>query len=119
MNQVTDAFRAIDPSVWLRQALRDVDPSSSVPVVFDSMRFRADYAYLTQAGFVTVEVQTPKEVRLSRLTERGQVYDENVDDLHPAEVELAGMHFDYRVRNAGSHADLENEVQELALELGL
>lgn len=99
LNQVTDAMRAIDENVWLRTALASA-PSDS-PIVFDSMRFDTDYRYLRERDFEVWQVDAPLEVRAGRLRERGQEFDPARDDLHPAEVELHGREFDYRIWNCG------------------
>jgi dephospho-CoA kinase len=108
LNQVTDQMRVIDPTVWLRAALRDADPT--LPIVFDSMRFPEDYEYMQAREFFLVRIELGQMVRLERLTQRGQIYDPQVDDLHQTEVGLLGMKFDFVIDNAGSCSDLEDQV---------
>jgi cytidylate kinase len=62
MNEVTDALRRIDPTVWLRaglSGLRDDDP-----VVFDSMRFTEDYRYFHAHAYLLVDVRAPTSVKV-------------------------------------------------------
>src|SRR4051794_34749112 len=64
MNQVTDALRAIDQTVWLRAALRE---ALSPPFIFDSMRFPQDYVRLRDEDYLLVRVEAPRQERIRRL----------------------------------------------------
>lgn len=97
LNAVTEKMKEIDPDVWLRAAL--VGVPSGAPVVFDSMRFVPDWNYLAKLGFKTIRVTAPQQLRIARLRNRGQIYDPDVDDLHPAEVELEHHHCDAVISN--------------------
>lgn len=119
MNQVTDALRDIDPAVWLRAALRGMEEGDGRPIVLDSIRFRPDYRYVIERGFVTIQVKAGSGSRVERLADRGQEFDLLRDDLHPAEIELASEEFDFTIENDGSLGDLIDDIERLANELGL
>lgn len=110
MNQVTDALRAIDPSVWLRAALRH---AASGPIVFDSMRFPQDYVYLRDQGYLLVKVVSRQSIRLQRLDDRGQEYTPHRDDVHDAEIALDSYNFDYSIENSGEFSTLQQQVAAL------
>jgi dephospho-CoA kinase len=119
MNQVSDALRALDPAVWLRAAMSEVRTGNDAPLVFDSMRFQPDYAFLRDRGFITLQLVASPEQRVDRLHARGQPFDLLTDDLHAAEIELAALAFDHSIDNKQGVAELEAEVAGLARELGL
>ncbi len=109
LNRITDALKAIDDEVWLRAALPPPDVSG--PVIFDSMRFPADYDFLRAKGFQFWRVEAPLALRVERLVARGQQFDPECDDDHPAEVALAGHEFDLTIENISSLADLRVAVE--------
>lgn len=111
LNQVTDALRAIDPSVWLRSALGEA--ASDAPIVFDSMRFPSDYVRLRDEKYLLVRVEAERPTRLQRLAERGQEYDPDRDDGHEAEVSLHDFEFDVVIDNSGDREALSRQVLAL------
>jgi len=98
LNQVCDAMKAIDENVWLRTALSTI--ASGQLVVFDSMRFRNDYEYLSKQGFYLWKISAPLDVRIARLHERGQEFDPGIDELYRGEVELENYVFDSYIDNS-------------------
>jgi dephospho-CoA kinase len=100
LNRTCDAMKAIDENVWLRKALLTIAPEQLV--VFDSMRFRNDYEYLSNQGFCLWKISAPLEVRIARLQERGQEFNPIVDELYLGEGELENYDFDYLIDNSTS-----------------
>jgi hypothetical protein len=96
LNQVTDALKGVDPDVWLRAAFSA--PEERKPVVFDSMRFANDYAFLLARGFAMWRIEAPLATRLFRMEARGQAVNPE-DDEHAAETELDGYRFDRTIDN--------------------
>jgi dephospho-CoA kinase len=103
LNKVTDALKAVDADVWLRAAL--VSAAEHHPIVFDSMRFANDYAFLSGRGFLTWRIEAPHEVRLARMRARGQDVDPG-DDAHRAETELDHQEFDRVLDNSEGGVEL-------------
>ena len=103
LNKVTDALKAVDPDVWLRAALSSNEEDT--PVVFDSMRFASDYAFLKNLGFEMWRVKAPLSIRLVRMGRRGQ-FVRPEDDEHRAETELDRHQFDRFVDNSEDGLDL-------------
>jgi len=97
LNKVTDALRAVDKDVWLRAAFAYVQVGR--PIVFDSMRFANDYAFLRGQGFVMWRIDAPLSIRLTRMENRGQLVTAE-DDEHAAETELDGFAFDRSLDNS-------------------
>jgi len=110
LNRITDALRAIDNDVWLRAALPTTEITD--PIVFDSLRFPTDYEFLQAKGFALWRVEAPPALRVERLAARGQQFDPQHDESHPAEVSLAEHMFDVTIENDfSSLADLRAVVK--------
>jgi cytidylate kinase len=110
-NQVTDALRGLDELVWVKRALRDREEGK--PAVLDSMRYEADFEFLTALGFVAVKVTASRPMRLQRLSQRGQVFDEARDEIHPTETDLDHYPFAVEVENSGSRDEIELAARHL------
>lgn len=110
LNQLTIAMRKIDDEVWLRAALDGVEDGR--PIVFDSMRFPEDYRYFKERGYSLWKVDAPVEIRAQRLAGRGQEFNADRDDDHPAESSLYDFDFDETFENPGSLDDLCGNVRE-------
>jgi len=110
LNRLTVVMRDIDDSVWLRAALKGVKEDH--PVVFDSMRFPEDYEYFKERGYALWKLDAPVEVRAERLSMRGQEFDPDRDDDHPAENSLRGFDFHRTFQNLGSVGDLRDAVRD-------
>lgn len=115
LNKVTDAMKAIRPSVWMDTALRDIGLEADV--VFDSARFLVDYDTLARRGFVFVRVLADTDVRHERLARRGQIHTAQ-DDHHPAECELDEVSVLSVVQNNGLMEDLHRQVEDVITALG-
>ena len=98
MNLVTDAMREIDPTVWLRGALRGAPEDRCV--VFDSMRFLSDYEYLREQGFELWRVEAPLNTCVMRLRARSQLFKLGIDDVHPTECEVAMKNYKHILDNS-------------------
>lgn len=112
LNKVTDALKTIAEDVWLRAALSSIGEDK--PVVFDSMRFATDYAFLQNHRFEMWRVEAPLSIRLVRMKRRGQLVRPE-DDEHRAETELDRHHFDRSVDNSGEGVELLYREIEKAL----
>ncbi|MBI4664998.1 MAG: hypothetical protein HY751_01170 [Nitrospinae bacterium] len=110
MNQVTDAMRALDESVWMSAALRRVPAGR--PVVVDAARFKPDMELLRARGFVFWRVEAPLAECVRRLSERGQEFSLGVDDIHSSETEWAQWPADVAIANHGPiHEELYRLVE--------
>lgn len=101
LNHITDAFRALQPDVWLRHALKDIPPTAP-RLVIDSLRFLPDAEYAAANGFQIWRVECPFQVRLARLSARHQDYDPVLDEIHPSEHTLDGLPVQRLIDNTGS-----------------
>jgi dephospho-CoA kinase len=97
-----DALSSIDPSIFLRAAMRGVSPDDCF--VIDALRFREDLVMAREAGCMVIRIVASDEIRLSRLVARGQAFDPETDGRHRSEVELDDAPVDLEIRNEGEKA---------------
>jgi len=100
-----DALTLIDPSIFLRAALRGVDPTEDL--VIDALRFREDLAIAHERGCMVIRVVASDEIRLRRLLARGQTFDLATEGRHRSEVELDDAAVDMEIRNEGEVSALQ------------
>jgi Cytidylate kinase len=99
-----DALTPIDPSIFLRAALRGVDPAGGL--VIDALRFWEDLAIARELGCMVIRVVASDQIRLCRLVARGQVFAPETDGRHRSEVELGDAPVDLEIRNEGEKSAL-------------
>ena len=109
MNRVTDAMKQIDENVWLSTALAAVTDGQRI--VFDSMRFQTDYDYLSDRGFSIWRVNAQLDVRIRRLSSRGEEFDPAADEIHRTETELDDVVANFEIDN--SPVSLSNSKQRI------
>lgn len=108
--KITDALIALEPSIFLKAALRAWD--SSVPAVIDALRFQSDLEIARAQGFRIIRVVASDEKRQVWLKDRGEVFDFASDGAHRTEVELDSEDADVTIMNDGSIDDLRRLVDE-------
>jgi hypothetical protein len=85
--------------VWLRTATKSTDQDKLI--VFDSMRFDADWVYFKSKGFQLWRINCEEDSRISHLVLRGQKFNPT-DNLHLGEIELEARTFDVTLTNQSS-----------------
>lgn len=113
--RLDDALTQIDPSIFLRASLRDVEAGEGF--VVDALRFRSDLVIARDFGCRTVRIVAPDAVREARLKARGQVFDPLVDGLHRSEVELDDAEVDFEISNDADLASLTAALSRIAPEI--
>lgn len=106
-----DALTQIDPSIFLKAALRSATLSNAV--VIDSLRFSTDLALAKSLAFRTARVIAIDQTRVNRLLSRGQHFDLLRDGQHRSELELDAVETDYVIDNDGTLDDLRKKVASL------
>lgn len=106
-----DALTKIDPSIFLNAAL--LAAPAGRPICLDSLRFSSDYEIAKRRGFMIVRVTAPDDVRLTRLSERGQKFDLAKDGSHRSETELDRISVEHTIENSGDIDALDNSVRAL------
>jgi dephospho-CoA kinase len=108
---IDDALTQIEPSIFLRAALRDVAPDEQICV--DSLRFAADYRIARAEGFQIIRVTASDETRTHRLKGRGQVFIHDVDGMHRSETELDTSIVDFLIQNDGKREEIEVTLRSI------
>ena len=94
-----DALTQIDPSIFLRAALRGIDQGENF--IIDALRFREDVAIARDMGCMVLRVVAQPDLCLARLAGRGQAFDPETDGHHRSEVELDDAQVDLEICNDG------------------
>lgn len=106
-----DALTQIDPSIFLKAALRSATLSNAA--VIDSLRFSTDLVLAQSLAFRTARVLANDDTRVKRLALRGQAFDLLRDGQHRSELELDAIQTDYVIENDGTLDDLCAKVAVL------
>lgn len=106
-----DALTNIDPSIFLRAALRDVVADEGF--VIDALRFEQDLVIARELGCVVIRVRADDATRVRRLQARGQSFVLDVDGRHRSEVELDAVPVDYEIVNQGQLSELRARLTSL------
>lgn len=106
-----DALTSIDPSIFLRAAIRGLDSNESI--VIDALRFKSDLQIASALGCATIRVDAADEERVRRLRVRGQTFDLKRDGHHRSETELDDHPVDHIITNAGTICDLRLQVADI------
>jgi len=111
LNQVTDALKTIDKNIWFKKALSEIN--QSIPTVVDSMRFKDDYLFMKEQGFILVKVQCHQNLIIDRLKKRGQKINPEIDFKHKSEIELEHLQFTHTLSNNSTIDDFYLKIDEL------
>lgn len=103
--RLDDALTSIDPSIFVRAALRPYINGDGF--ILDALRFREDAVLARGLGCRIVRIVAPPELRHVRLRERGQSFDPATDGLHRSETELDAIEVDHEITNDGDISSLE------------
>ena len=109
--KIDDALRTIDQSIFLKAALRDIPDTDTI--CLDFLRFRSDLQIAREREFFVVRIAAPDEIRILRLKERGQVFDQGVDGCHRSETELDDAEVDFVIHNDGSREAMRLAVEKI------
>lgn len=104
-----DHLTAIDPSIFLRAALREADLDKSFAI--DALRFQSDLIIAREVGCKIIRIWAIDSVRISRLNERGQAFDILKDGRHRSETELDSIDVDEEIENNGTIEELRTNVE--------
>lgn len=107
LNTLSQKIREIDVNLWISAALLDAPPG---PIVFDSIRYEEDAAYLRAREYKIWHVECPPDICLERLRLRGQSFNES-DMLHKMEHSLVNYSFDMTIENG--RRDLNSVLAEV------
>ena len=112
--RLDDALTTIDPSIFVRAALRPYGDRDGF--VLDALRFRDDAVLARGLGCRIVRIAAPPDLRHTRLRQRGQSFDPATDGLHRSEIELDLIEVDHEIINAGDLPSLKAALAAIVAE---
>jgi hypothetical protein len=118
LNAVGMKLREVDPDVWIRPALREVEAwnASNTPVAMDDMRGENEWDTLTDAGFVRIHLKADESVREARLQANGKLAGSSPDEIPFLYILEDTERFvpDYTVyNNSGDRDELYEQMQDI------
>lgn len=119
--------RSIDPDVWIRQCFEDMMQyefyyetcdGKKMPIVITDLRQPNEYDRCRAEGFVIVRVTAPDELRIERIKQMGEEYDDETLN-HETEQYVDTFDVDYEIRNDSDLDSLYAQVDAIMHDLGV
>ncbi|WP_302622188.1 AAA family ATPase [Brevibacillus laterosporus] len=107
---VGQAMRAIDPDVWIKRTMREVNRAHLFDVVITDLRQMNEYDRLRDEGFVIIRINAKDGTRLKRMEDAGDTFTE-ADLYHETEQYIDWFRVDYDLYNDGSVLDLWEHIE--------
>lgn len=98
LQDIGQYMRKVDPQVWVKYTLREIENSDARRVVISDLRQPNEYEALREAGFYIIRVEAPYEVRLRRAQESGDNFNPEHFN-HETESHFDGFNVDYIITN--------------------
>jgi len=122
------ARKTIDEDIWVNACMREVNEyidrhscpcgKSTVLVLVEDCRQPNEYERLKREGFVIVRISASDNLRLARARREGDVFADE-DLAHETEQYIDEFAVDYEVTNNGSIIELEAQLDNIMLDLGV
>ena len=109
--RIDDALTLVDPSIFLRAALRESELYE--PICVDSLRFASDYDLARSQGFEIIRVLASDATREYRLAARGQVFNISTDGMHRSETDLDEAQVDFTIHNDGTPEEIDSILRSV------
>lgn len=119
---VGQAMRQYDPDVWVKKLDRSIrewkaqEPQENI--VITDLRQPNEYAYCRENGYVIIRVNCPVALRLERIGEAGDRFDEGMLN-HETEEHVDTFDIDYEIDNGGSWRGMAEQVDCIMREIEL
>lgn len=112
LQEFGQSVKAMDRNFWVKALIEDVRSGKygSGPFVTDDCRFPYEADALSQLGFIIVKLETPMDTRIRRYFATYGVYPTAAELVHPSEIELVDIVYDYEI-------DGEREPKEILAEV--
>lgn len=99
LQEFGQSVKAMDRDFWVRAMLNDIENGehSGGPFVTDDCRFPYEADALRKAGFIIIKLETPLDTRIRRYYQTYGTYPTPAELVHPSEIELVDIHYDYEI----------------------
>jgi dephospho-CoA kinase len=109
--KLTDALQSIDPTIFLKSALRRLPAGERF--VIAALRYTHDYDYAKQNQLYIVRITAARDLRQKRLQGRGQVFNFETDAAHASELQLSEVAVNATIENDGTVRQLYAKIDDL------
>lgn len=110
---VGQTMREYDPDVWVKKLDRSIVEwllhSPRENIVITDLRQPNEYEYCRENGYVIIRVNCPDAVRLDRIQEAGDKFDESMLS-HETEEHVNTFEVDYEIDNGGNWRGMTEQV---------
>jgi hypothetical protein len=116
LQEFGQSVKAMDRDFWVKSLIQDVKGGKygPGPFVTDDCRFPYEASALRRLGFVIVKLETPLDTRIRRYFQTYGVYPTPAELVHPSEIELVDIEYDYEVDGEQDPKAILAEVYGLA-----
>lgn len=121
LQAVGTKFREIDENVWINAMLDDIRGHriaqqqlgwSQEFIAVTDCRLPNEYEALKREGYTFIRLRVDKETRLSRMRERGDIFDEK-SLSHHSESFYDEFECEYEIDNNGTPEELYKQIDEI------
>jgi hypothetical protein len=99
LQEFGQSVKAMDRDFWVKSLIQDVKSGrcGPGPFVTDDCRFPYEADALRRLGFLIVKLETPIDTRIRRYFDTYGVYPTAAELVHPSEIELIDITYDFEV----------------------
>ena len=105
--------REIEQDAWVNYVLKQLNAEAPLRAVIDDMRYLNESEILRENGFTLIKLEAP----LSTRNKRGVEGLNEATAMHPSEVELDNINYDYVIDSSGTIEDSYKEIMKILEEV--
>jgi dephospho-CoA kinase len=109
--QIGEAFRKLNPDVWLNALERNVNNEAfnEFNIIVTDCRYENEAEWLRKNGYYLIKIECPDEIRIKRLLKTEGKFDP-AKFYHESELEVDKIQADYTIVNDGFLETFEADV---------
>ncbi len=115
---VGQALRSVDPNVWVKNTIREIEESEVRKVIVCDLRQPNEYKKLKEEGYFIIRVKASKSIRLQRAMEECDDFDSK-DFNHDTESYVDGFDVDLEIINEGTLTNIKHQVNVMLSLMGV
>lgn len=115
LQEFGQSVKDMDRDFWVRAMLNDIEHGehSGGPFVTDDCRFPYEADALRKVGFTIIKLEVPVDTRIRRYFDLYGVYPTPAELVHPSEIELVDIHYDYEIDGEKDPKEILAEVYSI------